>query len=102
MTRTWTVVATVAVTTLLAATGCSSSFLEPMADPVGTWTLSPDGGSTIVVRADHTFTAEAVPQSVACARFSVLDARTGCEDGGPMELSGSWALEERNPVVVRF
>ncbi len=42
--------AVLAAATLLTATGCSSSFFEPMADPVGTWTLTPDGGSTIVLR----------------------------------------------------
>ncbi|WIE81413.1 hypothetical protein [Curtobacterium sp. MCSS17_016] len=92
-----------AAATLLTATGCSSSFFEPMADPVGTWTLAPDGGSTIVLRDDHTFTAEGVPQGVACARDLTVDILDGCSTGSlPVDFSGSWDLEEGNIIVVVF
>lgn len=64
--------------TLLTATGCSSSFFEPLADPVGTWTLAPDGGSTIVMRADHTSTASGVPQSITCIHEVPTDDSDEC------------------------
>ncbi|PZE33936.1 hypothetical protein DEJ31_15970 [Curtobacterium sp. MCPF17_031] len=103
MPNSWTAAVALAAATLLTATGCSSSFFEPMADSVGTWTLSPDGGSTIVMRDDHTFTAEGIPQSVACARVPVVGIPAECSTGSlPVDFSGSWDLEEGNTIVVVF
>ncbi|WP_420362103.1 hypothetical protein AABM26_10040 [Curtobacterium aetherium] len=103
MRKVWPAAVVLAAATLLTATGCSSSFFEPMADPVGAWTLSADGGSTIVMRDDHTFTAEGVPRGLACARVPVMVTPAGCSSGSlPVDFSGSWDLEEGNTIVVVF
>jgi hypothetical protein len=99
----WVVATAVAAATLLPTTGCSSSFFEPMADPVGSWSMTTaDWDGTLDLRSDHTFTAEGVPQTVACTHDLPASNPDECQGSYPVAFSGTWTLVENNPIEIFF
>ncbi|MGN7190265.1 MULTISPECIES: hypothetical protein [unclassified Curtobacterium] len=97
------VAAVLAAVTLAATTGCSSVSTTPPVDPVGSWTLSSDPSSRMVLHEDGSLAVVDMPYDIACDVDAPWSGLPECADrSAPVSFTGTWRLADGDPHAVRL
>jgi hypothetical protein len=95
-----------AIALTLTLTGCTVPAAPGPQDYIGTWRLRSESGDSVArfqIAADHTYTAHAIPASIACGTEVYAGSPPGCEDGrAAVDFPGNWRLSEEDPRELRL
>jgi len=97
-----TVAAVLAAVTLAAATGCSALSATPRVDPVGSWTLSSDPSSRMVLHEDGSLAVVDMPYDIACDVDAPWTGPSCADRSVPVSFTGTWRLADGDPRAVRL